>query len=184
MVPSLKEKMKKDNIKKVVYSAVVADLFHYGHLQSLKFARSKGDYLIWAESEDDRGALSLPTEKYAVEVGLPPLLKIGKIAVDYLTIMITLIILIVGAVAVIFYAWYRVSLWRKRLHKETGEVKESAAKAFKALRDEVEEQIELLDGKPGLNKDERKVRDKLKEALNISEDFIGKEIKDVEKELE
>ena len=46
MVPSLKEKMKKDNIKKVVYSAVVADLFHYGHLQSLKFAKSKGDYLI------------------------------------------------------------------------------------------------------------------------------------------
>ena len=36
----------------------------------------------------------------------------------------------------------------------------------------------------GLNKDERKVRDKLKEALNISEDFISKEIKDVEKELE
>ncbi|MDO8558983.1 MAG: hypothetical protein Q7R84_01500 [bacterium] len=56
--------------------------------------------------------------------------------------------------------------------------------AFRALREEVEEQIELLDGKPGLNKEERRVRDKLKEALNVSEEFIGKEIKDIEKELE
>ncbi len=39
--------MKKNNkIRRVVYSPVVADLFHYGHLQSLKFANSKGDYHI------------------------------------------------------------------------------------------------------------------------------------------
>jgi len=56
--------------------------------------------------------------------------------------------------------------------------------AFRALRDEVEEQIEYLDGKPGITKDERQVRDKLKEALNISEEFISKELKDIEKELE
>ena len=46
------------------------------------------------------------------------------------------------------------------------------------------ELIEYLDGKPGITKDERQVRDKLKEALDISEEFISKEIKDVEKELE
>ncbi len=145
---------------------------------------AKGDYLVWARTEDERGALSLPTEKYAVEVGLPPFLKIGKMAIDYLTIMITFIILIVGVGVIIFYSWYRISVWRKRVRGETKEVSESVATAFKALREEVEEQIEFLDGKPGLNKDERKVRDKLKEALDISEKFIGKEIKDVEKELE
>ena len=147
-------------------------------------ALGKGDYLVWAQAEDARGALSYPTEKYSVEVGLPPFLKFGKIAVDYLNIMITLIVLIVGAITIIFYAWYRISTWRKRVNRETKEVSESVAKAFRALEEEVEEQIEFLDGKPGLNKDERRVRDKLKEALNISEEFIGKEIKDVEKELE
>jgi len=145
---------------------------------------AKGDYLVWAQAEDKRGAMSHPTVKHEVEVGLPPFLKIGKIAVDYLSTMITLIILIVGAGVVIFYSWYRISIWRKRVRLETKEVSESVAKAFKALKEEVEEQIEYLDGKPGLNKDERRVRDKLKEALDISEKFIGKEIKDVEKELE
>lgn len=33
-------------VKKIVYSPIVADLFHYGHLQSLKFANSQGDYHI------------------------------------------------------------------------------------------------------------------------------------------
>ncbi len=145
---------------------------------------SEGDYLVWARTEDKRGAMSLPTEKYSVEVGLPPFLKFGKIAIDYLTTMITLIILIVGAVAVIFYAWYRISIWRKRVRKETKEVAQNVTKAFKALREEVAEQIEMLDGKPGLSKKEKQVRDKLKEALDISEKFIGKEIEDVEDELQ
>lgn len=31
---------------RIVYSPVVLDIFHYGHLQSLKFAKSQGDYHI------------------------------------------------------------------------------------------------------------------------------------------
>ncbi len=145
---------------------------------------AEGDYLVWTQSEDERGALSEPTKKYPLEVGLPPFLRIGKIVIDYLTTVITLIILVVGALTVIFYTWYKISLWRKRARRETKEVEESVERAFRALREEVGEQIEFLDGKPGLNEDERKVRDKLKEALNISEKFISKEIKDVKKELE
>jgi hypothetical protein len=67
---------------------------------------------------------------------------------------------------------------------ETREVFQAVLIAFKALREEVEKQIEFLDGKPGLTKDERKVRDKLKEALSVSEECISKEVKDIEKELE
>jgi len=68
--------------------------------------------------------------------------------------------------------------------KETKEVAQSVARAFRALREEVQEQIEHLDKKPGLTKGEKEVRDKLQDALNISEEFIRKEIKDIEKELE
>ena len=169
--------------KEPVMEKVTADLEGKWTL-SYEKPLAKGDYLIWAQSEDERGALSNPTKKYFLEVGLPPFLKFGKIAIDYLTTVITLIILIIGALVVIFYSWYRISIWRKRVRTETKKVSQSVLNAFKALREEVEEQIEFLDGEPGLNKDERKVRDKLKEALNISEEFIGKEIKDVKKELE
>ena len=152
----------------------------YVHSKTLE----RDDYEAWVVAVDNRGAQSEPSEKAKITVSLPTLIKFGKIALDYLSIMITLIVLIIGAVAIAFYAWYRVSLWRKRVRKETKEVMESITRAFKALREEVEEQIELLDEKPGLTKAERKVRDKLKDALNISEEFISKEVKDVEKETE
>ena len=42
----------KINIKKVVYSPVVADLFHYGHLQSLLFANALGEYHICGVETD------------------------------------------------------------------------------------------------------------------------------------
>jgi type VI protein secretion system component VasK len=111
-------------------------------------------------------------------------LEFGKIVISYTVIIVAFIVLILGAVTIGFYAWYRISLWRKRLRRETKEVPQSVAKAFRALREEVQEQIEYLDRKPGLSKAEKEIRDKLQEALDISEAFIGKEIKDVEKELE
>jgi hypothetical protein len=144
----------------------------------------KGDYQVWVQARDKRGALSLPSSKISFEVGLPPFLKFGKIAIDYLSIMTTLIILIVAALGVIFYGWYQISLWRKKLRRETKELAQAILNAFKALHEEVQEQIEYLDGKPGLTEDEKKVRDELKKALDISEEFIGKELRDVEKELE
>jgi len=145
---------------------------------------SEGDYLVWARAEDNRGALSYPTTNYSLKIGLPPFLKFGKMALDYLTTMITLIILIVGLIAVIFYAWYRIEIWRKRVRKETKEVSQSVTAAFRALSQEVEEQIEALDRKPGLTKAEKDLRDKLQEALEVSERFITKELEDVDKELE
>ncbi|MFH2021110.1 MAG: adenylyltransferase/cytidyltransferase family protein [archaeon] len=38
--------IKKENIRKIVYSFVTADLFHYGHLQLLLKANSLGDFHI------------------------------------------------------------------------------------------------------------------------------------------
>lgn len=144
----------------------------------------EGEYQVWVQAQDERGALSLPSRKISFLVGLPSFLKFGKIAISYFIIMIALIVLIIGVVAIIFYVWYRISLWRKRLRKETKEVAQSVSKAFRALREEVQEQIEYLDKKPGLSKSEKAIRDKLQEALDVSEEFISKEIKDIEKELE
>ena len=144
----------------------------------------KGNYEVWVQAQDKRGALSLPSSKVSFRVGLPPFLEFGKIAISYTVIMVAFIVLIIGTVMIGFYAWYRVSLWRKRLRKETKEVEESMRRAFNTLRKEVEEQIAILDKKPGLTEEEKKIRDKLQEALDISEESISKEIKDVEKELE
>ncbi|MFQ6083625.1 MAG: cohesin domain-containing protein [Candidatus Aminicenantia bacterium] len=144
----------------------------------------EGDYEIWAQAQDKRGALSYPTGIYLLEVGLPPFLKIGKIVIDYISIMLTLIVLVIGAVVALIYIRHRISVWRRRLRRETKEVVLSVAKAFKLLEEKVKNEVEHFDKRGGLTKKEKEVRDNLLEALEASRDIIGKEIEDVERELE
>lgn len=142
-----------------------------------------GIYKIWAQATDKRGAKSEVSEKITAEVVLPYVLKIGRLAIDYLTVINTLIILIIGILAVIVYSWYRISFWRKKIRKETRETKEAVRKAFNALKAQAEKEVAKMDGNPRLSKREKGVCRNLKDALRISEEFIEKEISDIEKEL-
>ncbi|UZE92899.1 MAG: hypothetical protein IB617_01930 [Candidatus Nealsonbacteria bacterium] len=171
-----------ETIKEAVVSEVKAN--EKGEWSFVSLALEKGDYEVWTEVRDKRGALSLPSQRISFWVGLYPFLRFGKIAIDYLSIMITLVILIAVLIGIIFYTWYRISLWRRRLRRETKEVTRSVTMAFRILQEKIQEQIEYLDKKPGLTKKEKEVRNKLQEALNISKESIRKEIKDIEKELE
>ena len=45
--------VEKENIKKIVYSSVTADMFHYGHLRVLQSANNLGDFHICGVLSDD-----------------------------------------------------------------------------------------------------------------------------------
>lgn len=49
--------MKKKSIQRIVYLPVVFDLFHYGHLRILKYAKKFGDYVVCGLTTD-KGVLS------------------------------------------------------------------------------------------------------------------------------
>ena len=81
------------------------------------------------------------------------------------------------------WTWRKIIQRRKKLRKEITEAEKALYSAFKALKEETEEQIAKLDGKPDLSNREKKICDELKKTLKISEKFIDKEIKDIEKEI-
>jgi len=142
-----------------------------------------GTYYLSAQAKDGRGAVSLVSESYKIEVSLSgfswgPLLMSYKVLVFFL-----LSVFLLGIIIGIFFI-FRTSREKKTLRKETQEARDSLAKTFNALRKEVEEQIEMFDTKPGFSEKERKVYDDLKEALDASEKLISKEIEDIEKELD
>jgi len=143
----------------------------------------KGAYKIWVEAIDSLGAKSQPSEKITIQVVSPAFIRIGKLAIDYLMTIITLLILILVMVFGVIWTWQKIIKRKKRLRKEITEAERALYQAFKALKEETEEQIAKLDGKPDLSDREKKICDELKKALKISEKFIGKEIKDIEKEL-
>ena len=144
----------------------------------------KGIYEVWAEAIDSSGAKSKPSEKVTIQVVSPAFIRIGKLAIDYLMTIITLLVLILILVLGVIWSWQKIKERRKKMRKEISEAEKALYQAFKALKQETEEQVAKLDGKSGLNEREKKICDDLKEALKISEKFIGKEIKDIEKELQ
>ena len=143
----------------------------------------EGVWKMWAEETSVNGAKSSPSEKIIFTVSLPWQIRIGQIVIDYISIINTLILIVIGLAVLVFYAWYRIGVWRKKLKKETNEAELKLRKAFSSLANEVKKQIAMFDGQETLNENERTIYEKLKKALDAAEKIIQKEIQDIDKEL-
>lgn len=142
-------------------------------------AMDKGSYEVWAKLIDKRGAQSNPTGKNYLTVIAPSIIELYG-----LQIIIALIVIILALIAFIIFQRYKYKKEMNRIKIETKELKDNMGKIFAALKEEVDELIEYADKKPGVTESEKRVRDKLKEALDISEEFISKDVHDIEKEVE
>jgi len=72
---------------------------------------------------------------------------------------------------------------KDRIKRETMEAGEKLINVFGVLRDEMEERVLDLSHKPNMTDNERNILEGLKDALDISEELIDKEIEDVRKLL-
>jgi len=145
--------------------------FHKGNL-------NKGVYEMWARIIDNRGASSVDSTRNMLTVVQPSILQTFGF---YMVLL--LILIVVAELVYIVYLKKRFTEERSRIKGETVEVKTKLSKIFAALREEVDELIQMADKKPGLSESERRVKERLQESLDISEEFIAKEVEDVEKEI-
>jgi len=138
----------------------------------------KGNYDIWAKVIDDRGAQSLNSSKNLLTLQSPSL-------IDRYGIWIIILLFVVIMLLSLYIHYLKKKFFdeKTRIKSETTEVKMKLGKIFAALREEVDELMQLADKKPGLSESERRVKEKLQESLDISEEFINKEVEDVEKEI-
>jgi hypothetical protein len=71
--------------------------------------------------------------------------------------------------------------WKAK--READEVRERLETIFSVLRQELDEQLSILAQKPNPSPTDREVQERLREALDISEELIDKEVEDVRKLL-
>jgi hypothetical protein len=148
--------------------------WNYYHQERLP----KGNYQIWAKVVKANGAESFNSLKQILYVVSPSI-----ITAYGLYIIILLIIIIIVLVLYIIYLRKTFAEEKKRILIETLEAKKKVNEIFVALQEEVDELIVYADKKPGLSESEKRVKEKIKEALDISEEFLTKEVEDIEKEL-
>ncbi|HEB13485.1 MAG TPA: hypothetical protein ENI13_00720 [candidate division CPR3 bacterium] len=147
-----------------------------------------GAYKMWAEVTDWRGAKSLPTEKisFAVERS-SAFIKLGSWATKVLSIVIPIIALVLLLIGILWYAWYRFTIWRGRIRKEVKEAEKALHKSIAILKKDLAEQIRMLKhakSKRKLTKEEEKIIRRLKKKLDIIEKFVKKEIQDIKREVD
>ena len=140
---------------------------------------TEGDFTAWAQVIDSRGAHSGDSEKAKFKVTSAGFFKIGSMVIGYLSVIFTLLLLCIAILLLLLFAWKKITEQKRNLRQETSEAHVALTRAFATLREEVKTQIALLDGKPELSEQERKIYARLREALRMSEKYIERKIKSI-----
>ena len=150
---------------------------------STKELIQSGIYSLSAKVQDERGAFSNNSDAHKIEVTLSGI-SLGVFTISFKGIILFLSLFLFLGFVFIGYLIYNVGQKKKILRRESREVRKSVSRGFELLEKEIKNQIEMFDSRPGFDKKERKLYDDLREDFKIVQKFVGKEIKDIEKELD
>ncbi|MDP3957902.1 MAG: hypothetical protein Q8Q36_00355 [bacterium] len=143
----------------------------------------RGSYKVTAIIVDSRGAESYPSEPVKIGIVQNILFRFGSFAVTFLTLLVPLVALLFALAFLIWYGWHRFTQFRRRLQKEVREAEGSLHKTFDMLREDIREQVKVLERvrtKRQLTAEEERIIKTFKKHLDDAEKYVNKEIKDIE----
>ncbi|OGF20509.1 hypothetical protein A2316_01645 [Candidatus Falkowbacteria bacterium RIFOXYB2_FULL_38_15] len=144
-----------------------------------KETATAGNYEFWAEAVNSVGAKSKPTDKVSFVVGQQ---KIGD--QDFLTLAVVAIIILL--LAIITFVLNKFFSLRKKIRREAREATYALYRTIDLLKEDIQEQAKLLEkrrSKIKFTEEEKNIR-KIKRDINNIAEIVGKEIKNIEKEVE
>lgn len=143
-----------------------------------------GFYRVWARNVTLEGVASPSSEVVSLEVVEPTFFRIGSVVLNYVSIAVTLLSLLILFVLLVVFMWWKVRGWQKQRGKEITEAEAAVHSVFDTLKDGLVNYISYLAaGKnaAGIKRRESKTRDEVKSELKTMEEKIEKEIKDIKK---
>lgn len=144
-----------------------------------------GLYRMWAKSVDEKGIASSLSEIVTSEVQAPLVFRIGTKAVNYATIVVTLLALLLLAIVAIVGGWVWFRKWQMNQGKEIGEAEQTLHKGFDKLKEGLGAYLAYLTegtkSSSAIKLREEKTRHEIKEELKDIEEHIEKEIEDIKR---
>ena len=143
---------------------------------------ANGQYTAWVEAVNPNGLKSNQSPKISFLVTAPIFARIGSFVLNYFTVIVSLIFIIVLIIAILVWIFEFV---RKRLKKETLEIEDVLEKNIAELKIAVSEEMEDLSKmtRTEFTKGKARVVDILHQHIDETNKRILKEVKDVEKIL-
>ena len=143
----------------------------------------KGTYRMWAKVKSDAGGLSNRSE--IIEVSVPEgwWVTLGNKTIAILSLLVPILALLAGIALLFWYGWHKYQVLKKKMHREALEAEGATHKAFGLLREDLHDLVVLLRKthlERKLTKEEMEVLKRAKKAYDDAEDYIEKEIKDIQ----
>ncbi|MDF1497934.1 MAG: cohesin domain-containing protein [Patescibacteria group bacterium] len=145
-----------------------------------------GVYKLWIEAVNELGLKTEKSKEIFISVQESNLSKLKIIVKDLMVVISVLISSLLFLSFFVLFMIKKVKLSKRKLRKEVHEAEDILEKSFSALYEDMAEQLESLEkigSKRKLTKEEKKIKKKFKDNLKIAENFIRKEIEDIEKEI-
>ncbi len=146
----------------------------------------KGSYTFVVRAIDSRGAKSVFTKPLGFVIKKSSLSNASGLVFGWLSVVIIIALALGGIGFLISYLIHQHKIMKKAVSRKIRNAESSVHKAFDLLRENVREQIKTLEKagkKRELTKEEERVIKRLQENLTKSEEFLEKEISDIEDKL-
>ncbi len=143
-----------------------------------------GYYRIWTRNVSDSGASSGLSDPVTIEVTESTFIRLGGIALDYMTIIVTLLALVMFIVLLLILLWVFYRKSRRQQGLEISEAEEVLHKSFDTIRDGMSDYVTYLvkaKTSGAIKKRELETKADLKEELENIEQKIKKEIRDIKR---
>jgi hypothetical protein len=147
-------------------------------------ALTSGVYELTARATDERGAKSDLSEPVRIAVQQPGYVRIGGIIVSFLSVLVPLFAMVLLLIATLWYGFAYLRRFRTRVQVESSEALAIVKKEFTVLRQDLNEQSEVLKSArktKKLTKAESEMLAFMGDALTSAERRIEKEVEDVSK---
>jgi len=141
-----------------------------------------GIYKISARTKNPKGAISYPSEECLVRVILSGV-AIGSWIISYKSLILVFLTILIFILLLICYLFWKWKVARKKMKRETQDLKQKFYKEYEELKNDIEKELETLRelrGEREITEEEKKREEELLKNLEDVKRVLEEELKDIE----
>lgn len=145
-----------------------------------------GNYRFWAEAVSENGAHSYPTEKYSVLVTQEKIIRLGRIALDFLSLIIPIIVMFAALIFLVVFLYHKICIFRKSVRQEIKFTEQNLRQAFNDLHTDLKKHVKSLEQtskKRKLTREEEELVESFRNHLDSIEKLTNKSIDKLKSKL-
>ncbi len=147
--------------------------------------KNPGIVSLWAETIREGQTTGISSEKVYIDVEGKDALSLGTGAIQIVSLVITLLVLLFGVLALIYLGMRKLNRFKRTLRRDLIHTEREVHKIFKILKSDTKRHLTMLERarkKRKLTREENKIFTELSENLDETEQYLAEKIQNIEEQ--